>query len=404
MGSTAVSDLDAMLKVTFNSGSLENFAKRKSPIFRQIPQLDKLYGTSAELYFNTSMGSGASHTYANAKANAVTGAGYKMDVTRAKLYGVVDMEAEAMLAASKDMGSYLNLITKNVADRAMELEQVFCRELFLSSSTVAIGTITAASGSGPYDVTVSEGDIINFYDGQRLNIDDTSSGASPDTSIWTVSRVNYSANTMRLTVATAGSQNPSTTWKYLIPESDAAASVLKGFGAWLTGGTPDTLFGLDRTPAPAQLCGFGETVSATIEEAAKNLARKVLRFADITNTALVLSSANWQKLENELGSRVRRDDAAEKKFGTSAISLSTPGGAVACIADPFANDSYSYMLDLNTWQYWGCGPLPHIIGSRPGEDGNYVRKKESTDAYTIEWRGLGNLVCTRPINNGRLTH
>jgi hypothetical protein len=79
----------------------------------------------------------------------------------------------------------------------------------------------------------------------------------------------------------------------------------------------------------------------------------------------------------------------------SAIQLNGPGGVIKVVADRSCPDTYSWGLDLSTWDLSSAGQLVHIVE----DDGNKMLRQSSSDGVEVRLRSYSNLLCRNPAAN-----
>lgn len=402
-----------MYKRLYLTRSLTNMALRRTPAFKVISKHDDLDGEGSFIGLNVALPVGASASRTKARANTKPSKFKKWFIQRKKYYGFVQIEGEGLHASRRDPAAYLRLKRKEM-DEMLAYIGMQIGASWWGDGAGDIGRVASVTGSNPVTAIqlTNPRQAINFHENQRIVFAATRTGGTTEVDgsaveiIYQVDGVNLmtGALTVSRVQGTGAASDPAAN-DYIYVDGNYDA-LMHGFSAYVpasdpgSGGVPDTLNGVSRVANPTQLAGFRGTWEGSITESAKRLSALMGMYHTSASSALWLSDYNWYRLEQEqeqLG-RVIRDQRAEAVFGTPAIVLNTPRGAIPVMADPFQPEDFGALIDHSTWELHHLEGLPHIVS----DDGlESLRMPGDDDGIQIDIRAWLNGVCTRPFNNGR---
>lgn len=418
---STIAALTKMFKTVYMNRELTNQAKRKTPAYDAVQKSDDFDGANLTFPFNDTLAVGVGTTLAGAQAQA-SSSGFENWVmsTRKKLYGVLTIDAEAMLAARKNIGAFLKLRQKETNELMAYMKMVLGGHAFWGDGAGDLSQVVAITGTNPVtSFTVPAADGIKFHKKQVLVFNATRVG-SPGTikvSTWRIEKVarNTGSQTTptatltvtRLTGAGAGVDPAPNDFVYqadtygqfplgvdaFIPKFDP------GSAAAIAAGIPTTILGLDRSVDVEMRSGFRVTWQGSIEETLKYLCAVMGPYVDNENSVCWISHYNWFRLEQELTAQNRKviDARATQVFGSPALLILTPDGNIPVVRDPYLKNDRAYVLDMSQIEVHHLGP---VLGMTD-EDGLQALRMTQDDGIEIRIRHMGENIIQRPFQCGR---
>lgn len=184
-------------------------------------------------------------------------------------------------------------------------------------------------------------------------------------------------------------------------------SVFQGIPSWIP--TPEaraagvlstTYNNVVRSANPVILAGVsyegnGDPKVTTIER----LAVKIQQVGGEAPTHCFLSFDDYADVLEYLGTRAQivTESAYRKpQISFPALELATAIGTVKVIPDQFVPPDYTWILNINDWEFFSAGEYPYTRMY----DGLVLRALENSDNYGYRIKGNGNTYCRRPFSNG----
>ena len=410
---STIAALQKMYKNVYMNRDLSNMAKRRTPAYDTVKKSDDFDGANLTFPFNDGMPVGVGVTVAGAQAAATSSVfdNWVMS-TRKKLYGVLTIDAEAMLASRKDVGAFLRLRQKETNELMAYMKMVLGGHAFWGDGTGALSQVVAKTGTDPStSFTVTQADGVKFHRKQVLvfNATKTGSAGTIKVSTWRVDKIarNTAANTAtitvtRLTGSGAGNDPAANDFIYQNGMYDAFPLGVDSFIPSAdpgTGSIPGTLLGLDRTVDIEMRSGFRAAWQGSIEETVKYLCAIMGQYVDPDNTVCWISNFNWFRLEQELTAQNRKviDARATQVFGSPALLVLTPDGNIPVVRDPYLGNDRGYILDMSQIEVHHLGPLLGMTD----EDGLSALRQTADDGIEVRIRFLGDMIIQRPFQCGR---
>lgn len=414
---STIAALQKMYKTVYMNRDLTNQAKRKTPAYDSVKKYDDFDGANLTFPFNDTMPGGigaGSGGLAIAQANATSSSFDNWVLSaRKKIYGVLTIDAEAMLAARKDVGSFLRLRAKETNDLMAQIKMLMGGTAFWGDGAGNIAQVIAVTGSNPVtSFTVAKSDAVKFQRNTTLVFNPVRT-ASPGTikaSSFRVTKISRSTSTTtatitvtRITGAGAGVDPAALDYVYFVGTYDALPygvdAYIPGGIAGVTAGVPGTLNGLDRTVDIEMRSGFRVSWQGSIEESVKLLCADMGQYVDNESSVCWVSHYNWFRLEQELTAQGRKviDARATQVFGSPALLVLTPDGNIPVVRDPYLDNAKGYILDMSTIEVHHLGPLLGMTD----EDGLQALRQTSDDGIEIRMRHLGEMIIQRPFRCGR---
>lgn len=406
------SALTAMYKTVYMNRDLANQAKRKTPAYDSVQKFDDFDGDNLTFPFNDGVPVGVGVSVASAQAN-VTASSFDKWVmsTRKKLYGVLTIDAESMLAARKDVGAFLRLRQKETNELMAYMKMVLGGHAFWGDGAGNLGQVIARTGTNPVtSFTMSRWDAVKLHRKQLLqsNPNRTGNSGTLRTDVYRIDKIvrAFTETTAQITVTrvsgAAGDGLQASDYIYLKDMYDAFPLGVSAFipsAAPGTGTIPGTLLGMDRTTDVEMKSGWRVDWQGSIEETIKFLAATMGQYVDTENSVCWISHYQWFKLEQELTAQNRKviDARATQVFGSPALLLITPDGNIPVVRDPYLDNNQAFILDMSTVEVHHLGPLLGMTD----EDGLSALRQTADDGIEIRIRHLGEMIIQRPFMCGR---
>jgi hypothetical protein len=405
--------LTTMYKTVYMNRDLANQAKRKTPAYDSVQKMDDFDGANLTFPFNDGVPTGVSKTVSGAQALAASSTfdNWVMS-TRKKLYGVLTIDAESMLAARKDVGAFLRLRQKETNELLAYMKMVLGGHAFWGDGAGNLSRIVAVTPGTADPVTsftIPRADAVKIHRKQVLQANPTRTGTAANlrTDVYRVTKVERTTSATLATVTVERVSGTADDWAdddyiYLKDMYDAFPL---GVAAFLppttpgTGGVPATLLNMDRTVDVEMRSGWRASWQGSIEETIKFLCATMGQYVDQENSICWVSHYNWFRLEQELTAQNRKviDARATQVFGSPALLILTPDGNIPVVRDPYLGNDVAYILDMSTIEVHHLGP---VIGLTD-EDGLSALRMTDEDGIEIRFRHLGENIIQRPFKCGR---
>jgi hypothetical protein len=412
MADITVASFTNALKVIYPQKRVESLFYSQHPFAAMLNKKDDFYGVNDALKITVQYGvpsGGRAVAFATAQANRSAGNEVRFALTRQSDYQVARLENEVIDAASRDIGTLIEVL-KNKMDGAMKnLSRQYAAMLFgngggargqvASFETDAVANDTVVL-TNPDDVVFFERDMTMYGDTN----DGTGASGSRSTDAFVI-KVNRSTGrvTFSATMGGSGVDLTGIGWAandYIFQDGDFGA-VITGLQGWIPVSAPTAtaFFGVDRTVDTDRLGGVRyDGTSDPIEEAVKKLAVRLVRNGGRPGI-MFLNPIDFNTLELSLSTRVRYDNVkapTRARIGFTGIVITTAAGEVRCIADLNCPRGYAWMLQMDTWTFHCLKGVPHQIMVNGGK----LMTIEASDDVEFRQVYRGNLGNTAPGYNG----
>ena len=415
MASFNLTNFDEAMKHIYSPKKVENVVYQNNPLLSMIPKETSFPGRNTTYAIEYGMTSGRSANFQTAQNNRSGTRIQDFVVTRVKDYAVVSVDNETLLAADGNEGSLLD-VAKAKTDSALHvLSRTMGRDIYRSGSGSCGETIGSGGTYSGTTLELKPGDAVNFEVGMRLR----ASAGDGDTlrpGLLEVIGIDRDADTLT-TSQVCTTITGIADGDFLYVEGDAAnggASLkISGIDAWIPAQanlTSASFFGVDRTLDKTRLGGQRSTFNSSVHETLINAAVKVAREGGRPD-ALFMNPTDWAQLALDLEGKAlitstgathnRRYDPGDRKaqFGFSSISVATPTGIVDVYADHNCPLDVGYLLQMDTWKFKSLGAAPRLLDF----DGLKGIRQANEDGVEYRWGYYGNLICTAPGYNCRIT-
>lgn len=390
-----------MMKEIYPSRRVESLAKRKRPLLNWLPEKDAFYGDAYVVPVLHDDPQGRSASLATAITNNSNTSQTKFVITeRKKDYQAWKIEGEAIMAASKDVGSFVRAKQTQINGALRNLGKSLHLALYRSGSgsigQVATGGISDGSGEATIVLT-NFSDCYNFGIGQTVVANDTDNDTSVKSGSPQITNIQHSTGTLTVDETVVATYS----WAaadYIFNAGDPDAKVA-GLSAWipLTAPSATPFFSVDRTVNEAALSGHRvDNSGRSILENGQELAMLIGEFGGEPDAWFMNPRAGLQ-LAEQLDAQVERMDGGHGSFGFTGFTLNSfVTGSIKVIFDIGCPPNLAWMLQRNTWEFACMGKVPHIIR----DDGLTALRGSTTDDVEYRARYFGELVCYAPGFNG----
>lgn len=442
-GALGMQEISGILKQIYDGQKLQKLYYKNNPMYAMLRKKEDFYGETYPLPIMLETPTGVANVFANAQLpNQLINGGsgtagnlgpakfVKFMLTRAALYGVHVIDRQAMLSASKDIGSFVNGQMAQMDAMIQACSNLAAQQIFRSGSG-SIGNIlsigSGAAVNGQIQL-VNPTDIRYFTVGQVVyaTSKDPIQGATSVTQragVGVVSSLNRA--TGLLTVGDATAANP------LAPQSPTAWAAadyiqisgtsplfgptissanqpvaLTGVAAWIgqsqTIGSADVFFGVNRSQDTWRLAGGyydGSQNGQSVEEALYDASTNLFMEGGYPNyawvgpnayAALQKSCAARNILETEI--QGPQDDNGNVHLFFKGINIQGAGSNFTVIADRNMPPYTAYLMSMEDWALYSLKQYPHVVD----DDGLSFLRQTSADAFEFRLAGYGQVGCNAP--------
>ncbi len=442
-GALGMQEISGILKQIYDGQKLAKLYYKNNPALSMFRKKEDFYGETYPLPVMLEAPTGVSNVFANAQLpNQLINSGsgtagnlgpakfVKFMLTRASVYGVHVIDRQAMLSASRDIGSFVNGQVAQMDAMVQATSNLISTQLYRSGSG-SIGVIQTVGSSvavnGQITLT-NPTDVRYFTVGQVMYATDKDpiQGATSVTQragIGVVSSINRAAGT--LIVGNAAAANP------LAPQSPTAWAngdylqitgtsplfgptisgslqpvALTGIAGWIgqsqTIGSADVFFGVNRSQDTWRLAGGfydGSQNGQSVEEALYDAS--TIGFMEgaypshcfvgpNAYSALQKSMAARNIFETEVQGAMDENGVAHVFF--KGINIQGAGSNFTVIADRCCPPYTAYLMTMEDWALYSLKQMPHVVD----DDGLSFLRQTSADAFEFRLAGYGQVGCERP--------
>jgi hypothetical protein len=408
-----------------------------------MPKHESFYGETWPLPVMVETPTGISNVFANAQlpnqlANSGTGTGgnlgpakfVKFMLTRAAVYGVHVIDRQAMLAATNNIGSFVNGQMAQMDGIIQGVGNLLSQQMFRSGSG-SIGQI-ASIGSGAATngviTLVNPTDVRYFTVGQVLysTNKDPIVGATSVTQrsgigfITTVNRIAGTVTVGDATAATTSTPQSPTAWAALDYLQISGTSplfgptissanlpvALTGIAAWIgqsnTIGSSDVFFGVNRSNEPWRLAGGyydGSQNGQSVEEALYDASTQLFMEGGYPSHCFVGPNA-YAALQKSCAARNIFETEVQATMGEGGnvnlffkgINIQGAGSNFTVIADRSCQPFAAWLMTMEDWGLYSLKAMPHVVD----DDGVSFLRQTSADAFEFRLAGYGQVGCRAP--------
>jgi len=442
-GALGMQEISGILKQIYDGQKLSTLYYKNNPLFAMMKKKEDFYGETYPLPTIWETPTGISNTFANAQLpnqliNGGSGTGgnlgpakrVKFMLTRASVYGVHVITREAMLAASQNIGSFVNGQMQEMDAMIQGVTNLISQQMYRSGSGSIgqISTIGSGASTNGLITMVNPTDVRYFTVGQVMYATnkDPIQGATTVTQragVGYVISINRAAGTV--TVGDATAANP------LVPQSPTAWAAqdylqisgtsplfgptisnanqpvaLTGIAAWIgqsqTIGSADVFFGVNRSQDPWRLAGGyydGSTNGQAVEEALYDASTTLFMEGGYPTVcfvgpnayaALQKSSAARNIYETEV--QGPQDENGNVHLYFKGIVIQGAGSSFTVIADRNCPPYTAYLMSMEDWGLYSLKSMPHVVD----DDGVSFLRSTSADSFEFRMAGYGQVGCSAP--------
>lgn len=441
-GALGMQEISGILKQIYDGQKLATLYYKNNPLLSMLRKKEDFYGETYPLPTIVETPTGISNTFANAQLpNQLIAGGsgtggnqgpakfVKFMLTRASVYGVHIITREAMLAASQNIGSFVNGQMASMDAIIQGCANMISTQIYRSGSG-SIGQIQViGSGATTNGVItmVNPTDVRYFTVGQVVYATDVDpvQGATVTqrAGVGYVVNINRAGGTV--TVGNAAAANPNTaqsptawtTGDYIQisgnsplfgPTINGASNpvALTGIQAWIgrsqSISSSDVFFGVNRSSDTWRLAGGfydGSQNGQSVEEALYDGSTQLFMEGGYPShcfvgpnayAALQKSCAARNILETELPGP--QDDNGNVLLFFKGINIQGAGSNFTVIADRSCPPYSAFMLTMDDWALYSLKQMPHVVD----DDGVSFLRQASADAFEFRLAGYGQLGCSAP--------
>ena len=406
-GEATVAGTTEALKLLYPSGKVPESINDKFQLFKRLTKKTDFVGENAVVPIQNAYPQGSSGTIANAQTAAAQGNYKRFQVTRKSHYGVARISGEAAEAAVKSEGALVDL-WKNEMDGAVKTELIAHSTYMYGDGDGTLAKIL--SGSATATVTLEATANMNYFSLNMLLVAVSAKGLSPTVRVGSARVTGIDRKNRTLTFAgnLSASITGVTDTDYLCRFGDNSAAgvnnaAITGLAQWIVGGAaPGTLFGLQRNQDPVAFSGqAADYVGWTIEDAVQDATAQAGFIGIGDPNIMVMNTLEYTALKRSLGAKIIYDGGGGTAVGGFKDAyIEGDAGPIKIVKDPFCPRNVGYLLNDETVHLKSLNGAPHLMKS----DGVNFLRLPTEDVYEARWVFYGNLICTNPAPNIRMTN
>jgi hypothetical protein len=442
-GALGMQEISGILKQIYAGQKLAKLYYKNNPLFAMLRKKEDFFGETWPLPVMVETPTGVSNVFANAQLpnqfiNAGSGTAgnlgpakfVKFMLTRASVYGVHVIDRQAMLSASRDIGSFVNGQVAQMDGIIQACANLIAQQIYRSGSgsigqvatygTVAAGVVQLVNPTdaryftvgqivlafskdpvqGATSVTQRAGtgfvQSINRAVGQVTISDAT--GNSPASVVG--SSLSGWANSDFLAISgTSPLAGPTIS-------GNSVPVALTGITAWIGNSqgitSSDVFFGVNRSVDIWRLGGGyydGSGNGQSVEEALYDASTSLFMEGGYPNYCFVGPNA-YAALQKSLAARNifeteiegPQDENGVAHVFFKGINIQGAGSNFTVIADRNCPPYVAWLLSLEDWGLYSLKAMPHVID----DDGVSFLRQSSADAFEFRLAGYGQLGCEAP--------
>lgn len=405
--------VDNAFKIYFQPGRVERIGYEEQPTLEWIAKAENFYGRSINgLQFDVAYEApaGLSSDFATALANAGNGSYATFTVSRRRYYSIVNLDNETMEASSGEPdGAFVDLKKEEVEQALKVTTMKLGNQLFRNHG----GAIARANGlAGAVVTLLLPDDIVNFRRGMKVQFatTDGTSGAVRAGST-TVIGVNRSGLTTSITLAATFATDVAgvtltANGDFIFAAGDFGQAV-NGFDSYIPATAPtagDAVFVFDRSVdtrlSGMRYDGSGLNISDAVM---KGLAQFRREGGSGAITDAIMNYDRFVDFSLDLGAKAQRPQTGEGEVGYDKIRIHAGGKPVSVFGDHNCQANLCWALTKRTWLWKGLGKTPRFFTQATSAGGNLYMIDPTNDGVQVRTGWRGNLLCSAPGINGRIT-
>lgn len=442
-GALGMQEIANILKQIYDGQKLGILYYKNNPLYAMLRKKTDFYGETYPLPTIYETPTGIANVFANAQlvnqlANGGSGTAgnqgpakfAKFMLTRAAMYGVHVIDRQAMLAASKDIGAFVNGQMATMDAMIQGVANLASQQIYRSGSG-SIGSILSIGSGATTNGSVT---LVNPTDARYFTVGQVYLAASKDpvqgaTSVtqragWgLLTGINRAIGALTFGDATAATpslaQSP-TAWAvgdYLAINGTSPLNgptlggslvpvALTGIAAWIgqsqTLSSQDTFFGTNRSTDSWRLGGGfydGSTNGQSVEEALYDASTVLFMEGGYPSHCFVGPNA-YAALQKSMAARNIFETKVEASMGEGGdlpiyfkgITIQGAGSSFTVIADRNCPPFTAYLMSMEDWALYSLKEFPHVID----DDGVSFLRQASADAFEFRMAGYGQVGCQAP--------
>lgn len=392
MAASTLTTVAYIYKRKYADNQVAEVAQRDHVTFSRMAKKGGFTGEAFYYPITYGFPQGISGTFADAQSGASSSKGIQLRAARKPKYAVITIDGEAMAAAS-NMGSFIELVSKETDFKLKEMGDALAFDLFRDGS----GNRGQRSSASTNVITLTNADDVrNFKVGMTVIASANADGSSPRTGSTTVAGIDEDAGTITLTSAAAISSFANN--DYLFRKGDPG-TCMEGFEVLtpLTAPTSsDTFRGLSTPGRSVDVRGLsGSRVNSTSDLIEENLGLGAVKVHQRGKKLKegVLNPLKFWEVAKRLNAKVEFSSAGgSADYGFESLMIHTPGGSLRIYSDPDCPTNRGRAWDPSTHYIKHLDEVPHIIR----DDGKPSMREASADGVEIRGRAWLNYIQTDP--------
>ena len=388
------------LKEHYKPLTVKNMVYKDNPLLALMPKYERFGGENMPVPVQYGIANRRSADFATGQGLNTATELARFVLTRVRDYSFASITGETIKATEGAADAFLKYATLEIDGAIQSLTRSLAVAMYADGSG-QLGTVTVAGTT----LTMQKVDqITNIEVGMELNCAATATGAIRAGTTMVVQSVDRDAGSF--VVDNAGA---CTTNDFIFQRGDAqngagSPKKISGLERWLPSAAPtagDSFFSQDRSKDATRLAGIRfPGANQPIEEALISAASRLAREGGSPSHCF-MNFANFSNLEKALGSKVVYDKVSsdDADIGFQSLTIIGPKGPIQIVADQNCTPDVAYLLQMDTWTLNSLGDAPHILDL----DGNRMLREASSDAYEVRVGFYGNIGCTAPGYNARVT-
>tara|TARA_R100001440_G_scaffold23496_1_gene38302 strand:+ start:3163 stop:4374 length:1212 start_codon:yes stop_codon:yes gene_type:complete len=388
------------LKEHYKPLTVKNMVYKDNPLLALMPKYERFGGENMPVPVQYGIANRRSADFATGQGLNTATELARFVLTRVRDYSFASITGETIKATEGAADAFLKYATLEIDGAIQSLTRSLAVAMYADGSG-QLGTVTVAGTT----LTMQKVDqITNIEVGMELNCAATATGAIRAGTTMVVQSVDRDAGSFVVDNAGACATND-----FIFQRGDAqngagAPKKISGLERWLPSTAPtagDSFFSQDRSKDATRLAGIRfPGANQPIEEALISAASRLAREGGSPSHCF-MNFANFSNLEKALGSKVVYDKVSsdDADIGFQSLTIIGPKGPIQIVADQNCTPDVAYLLQMDTWTLNSLGDAPHILDL----DGNRMLREASSDAYEVRVGFYGNIGCTAPGYNARVT-
>lgn len=395
-----LTSFDAALKVHYTDDRINQMAYLNNPLFAMMNKVENFGGKNLPIPIIFGSPQGRSASFANAQTNVNETQIDDFVLTRVSDHGVAQITNETIEASKGNNNAFLEATVTEIDGTLHSLMRSMAIAMYRNGSG-SIGQLSATSGVTTLITLAEPEDITNFEIGMTLVLSTADGGGTVKTGTTKITALDRDLGTITVATSLATFTAVGAVNDFIFVQGDYDAKI-SGLEAWVPATAPSStlFFGMDRSVDTTRLGGVRfNGASQPIEEALIDGMKRVAREGGRPDKCF-MDFGEWANLEKALGSKVQYVDLrVDGLVGFRGIQINGPSGPVDVIPDQNAQAGVAWLLQMDTWKWYGLGKTPRIYD----DDGNKVLRQAAADGIELRALYRGQLGCRAPGWNCRVT-